>query len=261
MSTLTLVTRDSSTMLRRNLRHAARYPSMALGTVVMPAGLLLLFVFAFGDVMGKGVGEGAGSYVNYLSPGVCLLAIAANAMVTSVSVAVDMTRGIINRFRTMAIARSSVLIGHVVGSVIQAVAGVVLVLLTALVAGFRPTAGVLGWLGALGLLALTSFALSWIAVCLGLMAKTVSTASNTPMMLQLFPFLSSAFVPAHSMAPGLRWFAERQPFTPINETVRDLLVGGTIGDNWIWALGWCAVISVGGYVWARALFRRDPRTT
>lgn len=263
MTSLSLVLQDSGTMLRRNLRHAVRYPSMALGTVVMPAGLLLLFVFAFGGVMGKGLAgsTGNGSYVDYLSPGVCLLAIAANAMVTSVSVAVDMTRGIINRFRTMAIARSSVLTGHVLGSVIQAVASVILVLLTAVAAGFRPTAGVLGWLGALGLLALVSFALSWIAVCLGLVAKTVSTASNTPMVLQIFPFLSSAFVPANSMSPGLRWFSEYQPFTPINETVRGLLTGSAIGNDWILALAWCVAISAVGYAWARALFRRDPRTT
>jgi len=263
MSTLSLALSDSSTMLRRNLKHAMRYPSMVLGTVVMPAGLLLLFVFAFGDAMGNGlVGEAKGTdYVDYVSPGVFLLAMASAAMVTSISVAVDMTKGIVNRFRTMSISRASVLTGHVFGSVIQAMVSTVVLIIVALLAGFRPTAGVGGWIGALGLLALVSFALTWIAVGLGLMAKTVDTASNTPMILQLFPFLSSAFVPAESMAPGLRTFAEYQPFTPINETLRGLLFGTPIGSNGIIAIAWCVGIALAGYLWSKKLFKRDPSTT
>jgi ABC-2 type transport system permease protein len=249
---------DSATMLRRNLRHALRYPSMALGTVIMPAGLLLLFVFAFGGAISSAT-RGL-PYVDYVSPGVLLLAVASSAMATSIAVAVDMTKGIINRFRTMAISRASVLLGHVIGSVIQAITSVLIVTAVAVAAGFRPRANVAAWLAALGLLALLSFALTWIAVAFGLKAKTVSSASNTPMALQLFPFLSSAFVPAGSMAAGLRWFAEYQPFTPVNDTLRGLLLGTPVGSKWIIAIAWCAGIALAGYLWSRKLFKRDPWT-
>lgn len=263
MSTLSLALQDSSTMLRRNLRHASRNPSMLLGTVVMPSVLLLLFVFAFGGTMGNGLGgsEKGMEYVDYLAPGILLLALTVGAMSTSISVAVDMTKGVINRFRTMPISRASVLTGHVVGSVIQSMISLVVVIVIALLVGFRPTAGVLGWLGAFGLLALVSFALTWVAVGFGLLAKTVDSASNMPMILQILPFMSSTFVPASSMASGLRWFSENEPFTPITETVRGLLLDEPIGNDWILAIVWCLVIALAGYLWSRKLYQRDPRHT
>ncbi|KIZ14873.1 ABC transporter permease [Streptomyces natalensis] len=263
MALMSYAMSDSWTMVRRNVRHITRYPSMLLATVVIPALMFLLFVFAFGGVMGKGlVGKDAGTdYVDYLSPGIILLALVMAAMSTSVSVAMDMTKGIINRFRTMAIARTSVLVGHVVGSVVQALVSVVIMLAVALVAGFRPSAGIGGWLAALGLVALLSFALTWIAVAFGLAAKTVESASNTPMLLQLLPFLSSAFVPAESMASGLRWFTEYQPFTPIADTLRGLFLGRPIGNDWIIAIAWCLGIALVGYLWSARLFKRDPQMT
>jgi ABC-2 type transport system permease protein len=250
-------------MVRRNLRHATRNPSVLLGTVVMPSALLLLFVFAFGGTLNQGLGEEARGidYVDYLTPGIFLLAVTVGAMSTSISIAIDMSKGIINRFRTMSIARTSVVTGHVVGSVLQVMISIVVLAGIALLCGFRPKAGVLSWAGALGLIALVSFALSWVAVGLGLVAKTVDSASNTPMVLQALPFLSSTFVPAASMAPGLRWFSENEPFTPITETVRNLLLDRPVGNTWIIAVGWCLVIALGGYLWSRRLYNRDPRQT
>ncbi|MYR83661.1 ABC transporter permease [Streptomyces sp. SID685] len=263
MSTLSLALQDSSEMVRRNLRHALRNPSTLLGSVVMPVVLLLLFVFAFGSTLGDGLGEAGRDieYVDYLTPGILLLALTVGAMGTSIAVAVDMTKGIINRFRTMPISRASVLTGHVVGSVVQSMISTVVVIAIALLVGFRPRAGVLEWLAAFGLMALVSYALTWVAVGFGLMAKTVDSASNLPMIMQILPFMSSTFVPAQSMAPGLRWFSENEPFTPITETLRGLLLEEPIGNDWIVAVAWCLVISLVGYLWSKQLYKRDPRHT
>jgi ABC-2 type transport system permease protein len=263
VNTLTLALQDSVTMFRRNLRHATRNPSVLLGTVVMPSALMLLFVFAFGSTLGDGLGEEARGidYVDYLAPGIFLLAVTVGAMSTSISVASDMTKGVINRFRTMPIARVSVVTGHVVGSVVQVMLSTVVLVGIAVFCGFRPTAGVLAWAAVFGLIALTSFALGWIAVGLGLTAKTVDGASNSPMVLQALPFLSSTFVPVEKMAPGLRWFSEYEPFTPITQTVRNLLLERPVGNTWMLAVGWCLVIALGGYLWSRRLYNRDPRQT
>jgi ABC-2 type transport system permease protein len=260
MSTLSYTMSDSMTMLRRKLKHAQRYPGIMLGTVIVPAGMLLLFVFAFGDTLGRGLAGSAGTsnYVNYLSPGLFIMAVSFAAMATALGVAIDMTKGIVNRFRTMPIAHSSVLTGHVIGAVIQTLASVVVVVVVALIAGFRPTANAGQWAAAVGMITLFSYALTWLSVAFGLLAKSPASASNTPMIFQVFSFLSSTFVPAQSMAPGLRIFAEYQPFTAVNETVRGLLIGTPIGDKWIIALAWCVVIALGGYLWSRKLFRRDP---
>jgi ABC-2 type transport system permease protein len=169
----------------------------------------------------------------------------------------DMTEGIIARFRTMAIARVSVLTGHVLASVLQNLASLAIVTGVALVVGFRPTATAIEWLAAAGLLAGTAFALVWLAVAMGLATKTVEAASNLPMPLLLLPFFGSGFVPTDSMPAGLRWFAEYQPFTPIMETLRGLLLGTPIGDSGAVALGWCAGIALTGYVWAKRLYNRD----
>jgi ABC-2 type transport system permease protein len=255
--------RNSSTMIRRNLRHARRNPSVLLGTVMMPSALMLLFVFAFGGTLNEGLGiEARGlDYVDYLAPGILLLSITVGAMSTSISVAIDNSKGVVNRFRTMPISRTSVVTGHVVGSVLQVMISIVVVVGIAMICGFRPTAGPLGWLAAFGLMAMVSFALSWVAVGLGLVAKTVDSASNTPMFLQALPFLSSTFVPAAQMASGLRWFSENEPFTPITETVRGLLLSKPVGDTWLTSVIWCLVIAAGGYLWSRRLFNREPRQT
>lgn len=254
MSTLAFTARDSRTMLRRSIRRMVRYPSLTVMLVGMPVIFLLLFVFVLGGTLGAGIGGGRDAYANYVVPGVLLMTVAGAVQGTAISIAMDMTEGIVARFRTMAISRAAVLTGHVIGSLIQVGIGLVFVTALALAVGFRPSAGIGGWLGAIGMLALTAFALIWLAVALGLKAKSVETASNTPMFLILLPFLGSGFVPTDSMPAVLRWFAEYQPFTPIIETLRSLLLGTPIGANAVLAVVWCLVIAGGGYLWSRRLY-------
>ncbi|MEU3254489.1 ABC transporter permease [Streptomyces sp. NPDC006997] len=254
MSTLTYAVHDSATMLRRNLRHAIRYPAVGFGSALTPILMLLLFVYAFGDSIGAGMGGGRDAYLEYLTPGIIIMGVAAGSMSTSIAICSDMTEGIVNRFRTMNITRSSFMTGHVVGSVIQTMVCAVLVVGVALAVGFRSDASPLEWLAAAGFLTAIAFAVTWLSAALGLISKTVESASNKPLLIQFLPFLGSAFVPAESMSPGLRWFAENQPFTPMTETLRGLLSGSEIGDNgWI-SLAWCAAIAATGYLWSRSLF-------
>jgi ABC-2 type transport system permease protein len=248
--------RDSATMLRRNLLHALRYPGMSIGVLMVPLLMLLLFRFVFGDTLSAGVGAPHGGYINFLAPGVLVLTLTAGSVATAVSVSMDMTEGIINRFRTMAIARVSVLTGHVLGAVIQSVIAAVLITALAVGLGFRPDASPAGWLAALGLTVAVALAVTWVSVALGVGAKTPESASNAPTPLVFLPFLGSAFVPPESMAPGLRWFAEYQPFTPIINAMRGILLGTAIGYQGLIALAWCAGLGVVGYVWARNRFNR-----
>ncbi|GLX51807.1 transport permease protein [Streptomyces hygroscopicus subsp. hygroscopicus] len=258
MSTLAHAVQDSRTMLRRNLKHAIRYPSVGLGAAMMPILMMLLFVYAFGGSIGAGMG-GRDAYIGYLTPGIVIMGVAAGSMSTSIAVCNDMTEGIINRFRTMDITRSSFMTGHVLGSVVQTMLCSVLVVGAALAVGFRSGASPLEWLAAAGLLTAIAFAVTWLSVALGLVSKTVESASNKPLLIQFLPFLGSAFVPAGSMSPGLRWFAENQPFTPMTETLRGLLCGTEIGnDGWI-SLAWCAGIALAGYLWSRSLFNSDTK--
>jgi ABC-2 type transport system permease protein len=252
--------RDSSTMLRRNLRHLQRYPGLSLFPILMPVILLLVFVYVFGGTLGNGItpGGGRGRYIDYLTPGMLLFAVAGAAQITAISVAKDMTEGIIARFKTMRIWRPAVLAGHVVGSLILTVVSLAVTVAVALLVGYRPAASAPQWLGAFGLLVLLALALSWLSVALGLAAKSVETASNTPMFLVLLVFLSSSFVPVDSMPAGMRWFAENQPFTAVTNSVRDLLAGQNVGTTGIAAIGWCLAITAAGYVWARHLYNRRP---
>jgi ABC-2 type transport system permease protein len=261
MSTLTYAVRDSATMLRRQLRHIPRYPSMTLQLVGIPIIFLLLFVYVFGGTLGAGLGDlsgGRADYVNYVTPGILLMTVATACTGTAISVAMDMTEGIIARFRTMAIARVSVLTGHVVGSLIQTMLSTAVIIGIALLIGFRPTAGLVEWIAAIGVLAMLSFALIWLSVALGMVTKSVESASSLPAPLVFLPFLGSGFVPTDSMPTGLRWFAEYQPFTPVIETLRGLLMGTAIGNNAVIVLAWCAGIALAGYLWAKTLFNRDP---
>jgi ABC-2 type transport system permease protein len=261
MTTYQFALVDSATMLRRNLRRMRRYPSLTFFIAGIPVVLLLLFVYAFGGTLGAGLGlvsGGRADYIAYVVPGILLITVAGAAQGTAISVAMDMTEGIIARFRTMDIARVSVLTGHVIGSVIQTMLAIVIVMVVAVLIGFRSTTGPIEWLAATGLLVLTAFAISWLSVALGMSAKSVETASNLPMFLVLLPFLSSGFVPTESMPDGLSWFAEHQPFTPLIETVRGLLLGTPIGNSGLVAVAWCIGISVVGYVWARRLYDRNP---
>src|SRR5580658_6231384 len=236
MTAITYAVSDSATLLRRNLRRLLRYPSMTVLLVGMPIVFLSLFVYVFWRQLGRGLStgltaglSGRAGYLNYVTPRILLMTVAAAVQGTAIVVAMDMTGGIIDRFRTMAIARASVLTGHVLASVIQALASIAIVLGVAIALGFRPAANPADWLAAIGVLLLFTVALIWLATALGLAAKSVETASNTPMFLTLLPFLGSGFVPAATMPAGLRQFATYQPFTPVTETVRGLLTGTPIG--------------------------------
>ncbi|MFG1922763.1 ABC transporter permease [Cryptosporangium sp. NPDC048952] len=252
--------RDSLTMTRRQLRHLTRGFATTLMLLAVPVIFLLLFVYVLGDTLGNGLGGGSGgrgAYVNYVTPGILLITITGAVQGTAIAVAMDMTGGIVARFRTMAIARVSVLTGHVVASVLQNVVSLALVLGVAVLIGFRASASAVEWLAAAGLLAFTAFGLIWLSVALGLATKSVEAASNLPMPLLLLPFFGSGFVPTDSMPTALRWFAEYQPFTPIMETVRGLLLGTPIGSGGALALGWCAAIALIGYAWSKHLYNRD----
>ena len=264
MNAIAYTVSDSATMLRRQLRHMLRYPSLTVLVVGMPIVFLLLFVYVLGGTMGSGLGPsaaaGAGggrsAYLEYVVPGILVMTIAAVVQGTAISVAMDMTGGIVARFRTMSISRASVLTGHVLGSMVQAVLALGLVLAVAVLIGFRPSAGPMEWLGVIGLLALASFALIWLCVALGMVTDSVETASNIPMPLILLPFLGSGVVPTASMPGPLRLFAEYQPFTPIIETLRGLLTGASYGNDGILAVAWCAVIAALSYLWAMRLYER-----
>jgi len=255
---MTYALRDSATMLRRNLRRQLRYPVAAASAIGVPLVFLLLF-YVFGGTMGAGlpgVAGGRDEYLDYVTPGILLLAAAGAAQGVAIAVAMDMTEGIIARFRVMDIARGSVLTGHVLGSLIQTLIAMAVVLGVALALGFGPTAGALDWLAAIALLAMIAFALTWLSVALGMATRSVETASNLPLPLILLPFLGSGFVPTESMPDGVRAFAEHQPFTPVIDTLRAFLEGRDPGADAAWAVGWCLLVTVLCFAWSRRLFSR-----
>ena len=261
MSTLSYTVSDTATMLRRNLRHMQRYLSLTLFIIGIPVVLLLLFVYVFGGTLGTGlagVSGGRAAYVNYVVPGILLITVAGGAQGTAIAVAMDMTEGIIARFRTMAISRAAVLTGHVLASMIQTMLSLAVIIGVALLIGFRPTARPLAWIAAIGILALIAFALTWLCVALGLIAKSVETASNTPMFLMLLPFFGSGFVPTDSLPAGLRQFAEYQPFTLVTETLRRLLMDTPVGNSAYGAIAWCVAIALVCYLWAIQRYNRNP---
>jgi ABC-2 type transport system permease protein len=252
--------RDSITMLGRQLRRLKRYPELTVIVVAIPLIFLLLFVFVFGSTLGAGaVGGDRSDYANYVVPAILVMTIGSIATGTSTTVAMDMTTGIIARFRSMSISPGSVLTGHALGATVQSVISLVFVLAVAFAVGFRPDAGLLDWLAVSALLIGLSLAVAWISVACGLVARSVETASNYGLPLVILPFLGSGFVPTDSMPAGLAWFAEYQPFTPIMDTLRALLLGteltATTGGA---AAAWCAGLIGFGYVFARRAYSR-PR--
>ncbi len=260
MSMLSYAVRDSATMLRRDIRHAARYPMVSLSSVIVPVLFLLLFAGVFGHTLRAGldaVVPASGGYIDYLTPGILLMTACSTAETTAVNVSTDMTEGIIARFRTMAITRTSVLTGQVLGGLIRAMISAALVVAVALALGFRPTATATEWIAASALFALLAVAVTWLTVAFGLLAKTPAGANSLALLVVIAPFISSAFVPTATMPAAVAWFARNQPFTPIIQTLRGLLTGTPIGTGAVLAVGWCAGISVIGYLWARSLYNRN----
>jgi ABC-2 type transport system permease protein len=243
---------DMGVMLGRSLRHIFRSMDTIITVTIMPIAFMLLFVY----VLGGAIKTGTDNYVNYLLPGIMLIAIASGIAYTAYRLFLDMQRGIFERFHSMPIARSTVLWGHVLTSLVSNAISVVVIILVALIMGFRSPAGLLSWLAVAGILALFTLALTWIAAIAGLSAKSVDGATAFSYPLLLLPFISSTFVPTVSMPPAVRVFAENQPVTSIVEAIRALLSNQPVGNN-IWvALAWCIGIMLVAYIFAMRVYKK-----
>jgi ABC-2 type transport system permease protein len=243
---------DISVMLGRSLRHITRSMDTIITVTIMPIAFMLLFVYVFGGA----IQAGTDNYVNYLLPGILLIAIASGIAYTSYRLFMDMQRGLFERFHSMPIARSAPLWGHVMTSLVSNALSVVVIILVALVMGFRSSAGVLSWLAVAGILALFTLALTWVAVIAGLSATSVDGAGAFSYPLIFLPFISSAFVPTESMPAVVRAFAENQPVTSIVEAIRALLSGQPVGNE-IWvALAWCVAVMLVAYVFAMRVYKK-----
>jgi ABC-2 type transport system permease protein len=243
---------DTAVLLGRSMRHITRSLDTIITTAITPIALLLLFVFVFGGA----IKTGTDNYVNYLLPGIMLIAIASGIAYTAFRLFTDMQSGIFERFHSMPIARSSVLWAHVLTSLFANGLSLVIIVLVAVLIGFRTSASLLAWLAVAGILALFTLALTWLAVIAGLTAKSVDGASAFSYPLIFLPFISSAFVPTDTMPGPVRVFAENQPVTSIVNTIQDLFAQQPVGsDIWI-ALAWCLGILVLAYVLAMVVYRR-----
>ncbi|KQO00613.1 ABC transporter permease [Paenibacillus sp. Leaf72] len=243
---------DLSVMLGRSMRHIFRSMDTIISVTIMPIALLLLFVYVFGGA----IETGTDNYVNYLLPGILLIAIASGISYTAFRLFTDVQRGIFERFHSMPISRSTLLWGHVLTSLVSNALSIVVIILVALVMGFRSSAGPLSWLAVVGILALFTLALTWVAAIAGLSAKSVDGASAFSYPIIFLPFISSAFVPTESMPAVVRAFAEKQPVTSIVEAIRALLSGQPVGnDIWI-ALAWCVGILLIAYFFAMRVYNK-----
>ncbi|MGZ4438382.1 MAG: ABC transporter permease [Nocardioidaceae bacterium] len=251
----TLVPTATAVLTKRSLRHILRSPDTIITTAITPIAMLLLFVYVFGSAIQFGGRAGGGRYVDYLLPGILLITVASGIAYTAFRLFTDVSGGIFERFQSMPIARSSVLWGHVLTSVVANLVSLVLVVLVALAMGFRTGAGARAWLEVLGILVLFTLALTWLAVIPGLTAKSVDGVSGFSYPLIFLPFISSAFVPTEGMPAPVRWLAEHQPVTSIVNTIRDLFAQRPVGTE-IWvALAWCVGLLLVAYVLAMRTFR------
>jgi ABC-2 type transport system permease protein len=247
---------DSRVMVTRCLRRSRRDPEAFFTALMLPIVLMLLFVYVFGGALRTG-----GAYVNYVVPGLIVLCAGFGAGTTAVSVATDMTNGILDRFRSMPISSSSILVGQIVASLVRNLTATFLVIGVAIAIGWRPTAAPLHWLAAIAMVALFVLALSWLAAAIGLLANSVEAANSVTFVLMFIPYVSTAFVPAHTMPAVLRAFAEHQPFTPVIETMRALWMGRTstgvsLGHEALLAVVYCVAILAVSIAAASRFFRR-----
>ncbi|MBB3674799.1 ABC transporter permease [Modestobacter versicolor] len=246
------VVRDTVTLTKRSLRHVLRSPDTIITTAVTPIAMLLLFVYVFGSA----IDVGGGRYVDYLLPGILLVTVASGIAYTAFRLFTDVSGGLFERFQSMPIARSAVLWGHVLTSLVANLVSLVLVVLVAVAMGFRSGAGPLAWLAVLGVLALFTLALTWLAVVPGLTATSLDGVSGFSYPLVFLPFISSAFVPTAGMPGPVRWFAEHQPVTSIVATLRSLFAEQPVGDDGWTALAWCLGLLVVAYALAMRTYRR-----
>jgi ABC-2 type transport system permease protein len=249
---------DTLTMFRRSLLHNVRNPTGPILAIVGGAVILLLFVYVLGGTLGKGLIAGGtrSDYLAYITPAIMLMGAVGIMQMIAVWIAMDMSEGIVARFRTMAIARSSVLGGHVYSGIVLVVVSTAPLLGFAVLLGYRPHANGLQWLALVGLVLLTGIALSWLAVAFGLASRRVENASNLPLIVLILPMVSSGFVPVDSFPSWLQGFAQHQPFTPIINTIRGLLAGTPKASDAAWAIAWLLAIAVVGYGWSMWLYRR-----
>ena len=248
----THVVRDTTTLLGRSMRHILRSPDTIITTAITPIALLLLFVYVFGGA----IDTGGTKYVNYLLPGILLITVASGVAYTALRLYTDVSSGIFERFQSMPIARSAILWGHVITSVIANLVSLVLVVLVAVAIGFRSGAGIVAWLAVVAIMVLFTLALTWLAVCAGLVAKSPDGAGAFAYPLVFLPFISSAFVPTADMPGPVKWFAEHQPVTLIVNTLRNLYADELLGND-IWtALAWCVGLLVVAYALGMRTFHR-----
>ena len=243
---------DTIALLGRSLRHVLRSPDTIITTAITPIAMLLMFVYVFGGA----IDTGASSYVDYLLPGILLITVASGVAYTSLRLFTDVAGGIFERFQSMPIARSAILWSHVLTSLVANLISLVLVVGVAVAIGFRSSAGVLAWLGVLGIVVLFTLALTWLAVSAGLVATSADGAGAFAYPLLFLPFVSSAFVPTDGMPGPVRWFAEHQPVTSIVNTLRALYAEQPVGsDVWI-ALAWTVGLLLAAYAVAARTYRR-----
>jgi ABC-2 type transport system permease protein len=244
--------KDMSVMFGRSMRHILRSMDTIITVCITPIAMMLLFVYVFGGA----IETGTENYVNYLLPGIMLMAIGSGIAYVAYRLFIDKQRGIFERFHSMPISRSTVLWGHVLTSLISNGISVVVIILVALLIGFRSSAGILEWLMVFGILGIFTLALTWIAVIAGLAAKTPDGAGAFSYPIIFLPFISSAFVPTDTMPSAVRAFAENQPVTPIVEAIRNLLASKPVGtDIWV-ALAWCTAIIVVAYIFAMRIYKK-----
>ncbi|HEX9039007.1 MAG TPA: ABC transporter permease [Ktedonobacterales bacterium] len=258
MMTLSYAMRDTATMLWRDAQHSLRYLPMTVSGILTPVIMLVLFDYFFGGALGSGVGGAAhGSYINYLAPGILVMTVASGCESTAVNLVTDLNENIITRFRTMAIAQSAVLAGTAVGSLIRSLLSITLVLAVALLMGFRPVTDPGAWVMALGVVALFVFGVTWMGIVFGLVGKTPAGANSLSLLFLLLAFTSSAFVSTETMPAAVRWYADYQPFTPVINTLRGLLLGTPVSAGTLaLAVAWSAGLALLGYLLSRLAYRR-----
>lgn len=244
---------DTYILFKRSMKHILRSPDTIITVAVMPIAFMLLFVYVFGGAIHTGVAN----YVNYLLPGILIIAIASGVSYTAFRLFMDMQKGIVSRFKSMPIKRSSVLWSHVLTSLVSNIISLAVIIGVALLMGFRSNASILEWLAVIGILLLFLFGLTWLAVIPGLKAKTVDGASAFSYPLILLPFVSSAFVPTDTMPTAVRVFAENQPVTAIVNALRSLLDSKPVDSNLWVALVWCIAITLVTYFFAVRIYKRS----
>nr|AGZ15463.1 ABC transporter system [Streptomyces sp. MK498-98F14] len=251
MSSVSTAMGDSMIMLRRNLKHTVRSPLVLFNAILFPIVLMLMFV----KVLGGGFDVGV-PYIDYATPGMLVMAVSYGLGSTATAVNDDMTKGIINRFKTMDISRGAVLTGHVIVTTVRCLFAIGAIIGVAFAMGFDPSATALDWVGVFGLVVLLCFGASWLTVGMGLAAKSVESAGLGTVPLIMLPFLSSAIVPADTMGAGVKQFAQYQPFTPIIETLRGLLADDVSHGKAVAAVAWCVGLALVGYVWSVSTFKK-----